>query len=281
MSERTVIVPPNSTQLEIDLANTIYDYLRANISYIRTLRGFRYGDIPVNLLTAVIEDLGLGELTKYIQDPRQVIVDGQKWNQSRGTPLAFDIAITWLFRNDLLIENSESWHWTNVEVYLQTPVEDRDELRNIIELTRASLPARATLSRVWAGSDIPALVLNSNSQLNGSILNVPGGIWDEEFKVWLFLNYGSSTLFISDIYPTVESSSGIGVAKEVGFDDELLMFNGIRRPIGKVSSGIGVGINTYVPRPAVTVSDILNFSKVVNVSDLQESFLSQAELVTP
>jgi hypothetical protein len=281
MSERTVIVPPNSTQLEIDLANTIYDYLRANISYIRTLRGFRYGSIPTNLLTAVIEDLGLGDLTKYIQDPRQVIIDGQKWSLHKGTPLAFDIAMTWLFRNDLLIENSESWHWTNVEVYLQTPVEDRDELRNIIELTRASLPARATLSRVWAGSDIPAMGLNINSELNGSILNVPGGIWDEEFKLWLFLNYGSSTLFISDIYSTVESSSGIGVSKEVGFDDELLMFNGLRRTIGEVSSGIGVGVNTYVPRPAVTVSDILNFSKVVNVSDLQESFLSQAQLVTP
>ena len=281
MSERTVIVPPNSTQLEIDLANTIYDYLRANISYIRTLRGFRYGSIPTNLLTAVIEDLGLGDLTKYIQDPRQVIIDGQKWSLHKGTPLAFDIAMTWLFRNDLLIENSESWHWTNVEVYLQTPVEDRDELRNIIELTRASLPARATLSRVWAGSDIPAMGLNINSELNGSILNVPGGVWDEEFKLWLFLNYGSSTLFISDIYSTVESSSGIGVSKEVGFDDELLMFNGLRRPIGEVSSGIGVGVNTYVPRPAVTVSDIPNFSKAVNVSDLQESFLSQAELVTP
>ena len=281
MSERTVIVPPNSTQLEIDLANTIYDYLRANIDYVRTLRGFRYGDIPANLLTAVIEDLGLGELTKYIQDPRQVIVDGQKWNQSRGTPLAFDIAMTWLFRNDLLIENSESWHWTNVEVYLQTPVEDREELRNIIELTRASLPARATLSRVWAGSDIPAIGLNINSRLNGSILNVPGGIWDEEFKLWLFLNYGSSTLFINDIYATVQSSSGIGVAKEVGFDDELLRFNSKRRTIGEVSSGTGVGISTYVPRPAITVSDIINFSRVVNVSDLQESFVSKSELVTP
>jgi hypothetical protein len=134
---------------------------------------------------------------------------------------------------------------------------------------------------VWAGSDIPAMGLNINSELNGSILNVPGGVWDEEFKLWLFLNYGSSTLFISDIYSTVESSSGIGVSKEVGFDDELLMFNGLRRPIGEVSSGIGVGVNTYVPRPAVTVSDIPNFSKAVNVSDLQESFLSQAQLVTP
>jgi hypothetical protein len=281
MSERTVIVPPNSTQLEIDLANTIYDYLRANISYIRTLRGFRYGSIPTNLLTAVIEDLGLGDLTKYIQDPRQVIIDGQKWSLHKGTPLAFDIAMTWLFRNDLLIENSESWHWTNVEVYLQAPVEDRDELRNIIELTRASLPARATLSRVWSGSDVPAMGLNINSELNGSILNVPGGIWDEEFKVWLFLNYGSSTLFINDIYATVESSSGIGVAKEVGFDDELAMLNGERRTIGEVSSGVGVGLNTYVPRPSVTVSDMINFSRVVNVSSLQESFLSKSELATP
>jgi hypothetical protein len=123
--------------------------------------------------------------------------------------------------------------------------------------------------------------LNINSELNGSILNVPGGIWDEEFKVWLFLNYGSSTLFINDIYATVESSSGIGVAKEVGFDDELAMLNGERRTIGEVSSGVGVGLNTYVPRPSVTVSDMINFSRVVNVSSLQESFLSKSELATP
>ncbi len=281
MSDRTVIVPPNATQLEIDLANTIYDYLRSNLSYIRTLRGFRYGNIPTNLLTAVIEELGLGDLTKYIQDPRQVIVDGQKWSLYKGTPLAFDIAMTWLFRNDLLIEDTGSWHWTNVEVYLQSPVESRDELRNIIELTRASLPARATLARVWSDMDVPAFGLNKNSSLNGSRLNIPGGIWDEEFGLWLFLNYGSTTLFQSDIYPVVYSASGIGVSKEVGFDNNLLRFNSEIKPVGAVFSGVGTGLSTLVTRPDVSVSDIINFSKVVNVSELEEMFLSESELVTP
>lgn len=182
-------LPPNATQLEIDFVSTILEQREEIRDYIKTLRGFKYGNTPDNLLTLLINELGLGELTKYIDNPRRVIAEGNIWKNYQGTPYSVDLALSWIFRDELdeLIEFNNGWHNSNVELKMGT-LNSLDEVDKAVRLVKLSLPAGKTLARVFSGTDLTSMRWNSESTWNNALWNSPAGTFNQDLDVWVYIN---------------------------------------------------------------------------------------------
>lgn len=274
MAERSLLIPPNSTQLEIDLAHAIIEYFKEDIDSIKTLRDFRFGNIPPSLLTAVINDMGLGELTRYIPDLRQIIIDGNIWNLFRGTPFAFDKSNSWLFRRDTLRENIVGVHYTNIWIKLEEPVNERQKLVDVANLARLSFPVGKSLTRIHRGRVTPMMTLCSSARLCGALLNNNGGVWDEELKLWLSLNEGDSLLFEDFYDPEILTSSSLFANTVIRVHDtQVPMLNAIPIPVGEVYVAASISIGSLLEEEFMDVSDLLDVSMVDDMLELGQQFL--------
>lgn len=181
------LLPPNFCPFEIDVVSVVVDGIERIYADIKVLANSKVNDVNSPLLPYIIREYGFGAVAEFIPKNDEFITEGIKWKRDRGTPAAISRAFDWIFREDELVEQSIWWHWTMVEVRLVGDLPDREGLRDIITLVRASLPARTKLARIWNGVDCAMVTLNE-SYLNESFLNVPCGVWDEEFKLWLYIN---------------------------------------------------------------------------------------------
>lgn len=189
------LLPPNSCPFEIDVISVVVNGIERVYADIKVLANSKINDPNTPLLPYIIREYGFGEVAKYIPMNDEFISEGIKWKRDRGTPASVKRAFDWIFREDELVEQSKWWHWTMVEVRLIGELPDREGLRDIITLVRASLPARSKLARIWSGEDCAMVTLNC-STLNESTLNVPCGVWDEEFGLWLYINDKKDETFV-------------------------------------------------------------------------------------
>lgn len=274
MAERSLLIPPNSTQLEIDLAYAIVEYFKEDVELIKTLRDFRFGNIPPSLLTAVINDMGLGELTRYIPDLRQILIDGNMWNNFRGTPFSFDKSNGWLFRKDTLRESIPGAHFTNAWIKLEEPVNERQKLVDLTNLARLSFPVGKSLTLIHRGEVTPMMTLCSSAKWCGSLLNNYGGIWDEELKLWLSLNEGDS-LYFEDFYdPEILTASSIFTNTVINVHDtQFPAFNVIPVPVGEVYTATTISISCLLEEEFMDVSDLLDVSMVMDMLELNTQVL--------
>jgi hypothetical protein len=189
------LLPPNACKFEIDVISVVVNGIERIYADIKVLANSKINNPNSPLLPYIIREYGFGAVSKYIPMNDEFISEGIKWKRDRGTPAAVTRAFDWIFRDDELIEQSIWWHWTMVEVRIIGDIPDREGLRDIITLVRESLPARSKLARIWSGEDCAMVTLNE-SYLNESTLNVPCGIWDEEFGLWLKLQAKKDETFI-------------------------------------------------------------------------------------
>ena len=186
--EAIQLTPPNATDLEIDLVGaSICDINEIN-EEVDGIATIKFGNTPDRLISFIIDELKLGSLSPYVPDSRLLIKEGVEWRRKQGTLGAVCLALSWIDRDDkdTLIEDTQAWHWTNVELNMGEVCVFEDVI-NAINLTKQSLPARTTLARVWSGNTTDMMVLNE-SYLNESLLNVPSGEFREDLCVWLDLN---------------------------------------------------------------------------------------------
>ncbi len=198
MAETTAnnIMSPNATQFELDVISVVVNKVRQLYVDIRALSVSKSNTPAAPLLPYIVREYGFHEVSKFIPDNDSFMSEGISWKKDRGTPAAVNRAISWFFREDNLIENSPWWHWTNVELRIVNDLPSFDLIKDLVYVVRKSLPARSHLSRVWSGDDLPCLILNE-AELNNCRLNVPGGIWNEELQLWLYLNKKDSYLLES------------------------------------------------------------------------------------
>lgn len=185
--EATKLLPPNATPVEIDIISVVVNRINRVYIDIRSLIESKLSKSNSSLIPYVIEEFGFGAVSKYIPDNDQFMAEGIRWKKDRGTPASAIRALNWIFREDDLLENTKAWHWTVVEIRLTKDIPSLAAIKDIVYLVRQSLPARSQLLRVWSGTDFPMMILNE-TYLNESRLNVPGGEWDENLKLWLFIN---------------------------------------------------------------------------------------------
>ncbi|NQY58483.1 hypothetical protein [Cognatishimia sp.] len=255
MAQRTELLPPNATQLQIDLVHSIYENLRGNIELVKLLRDFNYGNLPDSILTAALNDAGLGVLARYISDPRQALQQGREWQRSRGTIYAVNLALSWLFRDDEFLDNTP-WFRTVSELRLTSPLASAEELRRIVTLTRLSSRATTTLARVYRGTTCPAMDLNSEATLCDSLLNVPEGEWDEDLQLWVAINEEDSGE-VEDLYdPEVLGTATLSVATEIDSYPDSEDLNDIPIATGDGSGAVVISSITLIEQSeTVPISD--------------------------
>lgn len=190
----TKILPPNATDFEIDIISVITNRINRIYIDIQTLVNSKLKQTHKSLLPYVVQEFGFASVSKYIPDNDEFMAEGIKWKKSKGTPYAVKKALGWIFREDEYRENTKQWHWAVVEIRLSKDIPSLDIIKDIAFLVRESLPGRAQLLRIWSGVDYPMMILNE-SNLNESRLNVPGGDWDDDLKLWLYINNKADLAF--------------------------------------------------------------------------------------
>lgn len=264
-------LPPNATQLEIDFITTILEQREEVRDYIKLLRGFKYGNTPDNLLTLLINELGLGELTKYIDDPRRVIAEGNIWKNYQGTPYSVDLALSWIFRDELdeLIEFNHGWHPSNVELKMG-PLNSLTEVDNAVRLVKLSLPAGKTLSRVFSGSDLTSMRWNTDSTWCNSLWNSPAGTFNEDLDVWVYINNTNIVFAPTDFLLEADTLAGA-----VSYTPVELY--GVPRSIWNTTPTPMVEVFDY-GTPIINIQEafpveytVLDIGNVATVSDFRES----------
>lgn len=183
------LLPPNQTQLEVDFIESClaqFEKLKDSNTLIKTIKGL---NSPDNVIPWLIYEYRLGKIATYIEDEKTLIEEGLAWKRELGTLAAVKRALNWIFREDELLEDHDTkwWHYTNNEIRLVKEIPDLEVITKIVKLVKLSLPKRSTLARVWSGTDLDMFTLNT-SLLNENRLNVPGGIYDEDLDVWLYIN---------------------------------------------------------------------------------------------
>lgn len=273
---RNALLPPNVTSLEQDLVNTSIGPFDELLQILPTLRNFKYGNTPDDLLSFLIDEYKLGELSPYIQDPRQIIRDGIIWRRKQGTQGAVCLALSWIDRDEIdeLLENTKWWHWTNVELRMGEICDFQDVI-DAVNLTRLSLPARATLARVWSGEDFPMMVLNECSFLNESLLNKPGGVYDPDLDIWVYINNTRSNVLTEDYDPEVMCellvtfTTCIQVYNASVINLNNMMLNGPpSEPISYIDCANTSNVITAVGGGLLTMGDFINFKDGRLVKDI-------------
>jgi P2-related tail formation protein len=268
------LLPPNATNFEIDVVSVIANRVNTIYADIRLLTDSKLKRTHKSLLPWVIQEFGFGSVSKYIPDNDEFMSEGIAWKRDKGTPSSIKRAFSWLFRNDILEENTQAWHWTVVEVRLTTDIDSLDVVKDIVYLVRQSLPARAVLSRVWSGEDFPMLVLNQTN-LNQSRLNVPGGDWNEDLQLWLFIN-NKIDFIVPNLRSTVEVFESIedyNYVKQTAYLNEDDYLNYVPGPIMTVTTPLP-GFNTViVPTSSPYWSSLISLNDEQNLADIDEHVL--------
>ncbi|WP_072281632.1 phage tail protein [Rappaport israeli] len=181
------LLPPNSTELERKLSFTLQGATVAQDADI--IRGRKF-DPPDSWLDLLIWEYGLGELSPYIQDKRQLIDDGLRWSRIRGTPESLHMALSWgglrarivestpsAERNDVLAQQNyvPYKHFAEYDLITDT-LPSVVDICNYAHLAILAQPVRSRLWRLVHGYDRGVLKL-SDSALDDAFLDDDSGVY--------------------------------------------------------------------------------------------------------
>ncbi|MEO1003556.1 MAG: phage tail protein [Cyanobacteria bacterium J06638_7] len=146
------LLPGNSTQLERDFSRSVslIPKVEPHVPVVRTAKRRNY---PASVLPWLIYEYGLGVLSEHFESYADLIQEGIAWQRVRGTPLAIELALTWLGYTATIDESEEagtSW-WSDYHLGFPGLVLAKD-LRAICTLTRYSNPARTRTQRIFSPS---------------------------------------------------------------------------------------------------------------------------------
>lgn len=171
------LLPSNSTRLERDLSRTgnVLPHLGAGAQRIRDAK---YNDIPDSVVPWLIYEYGLGEITPYVPDMRQALVEGIQWQRLRGTRKAIEIGLGWI-GFDATVEESEAStiRWADFQMGLDQAPPDLEFTENVIQVSRLSAPVRSRLFRIYGGYDHRRFRLDDHQLSGGSWLCDHTGVY--------------------------------------------------------------------------------------------------------
>lgn len=152
------LLPPNITQEERDIIEAINYPIDPSV-----MRGFKF-EPPDPFLAYLIWEYGLGELLRWLPDPRRAIREGVQWQRIRGTPKSLKIALGWANLQDIFIEEEvPGEHFAEFQVGAGPDVPNDLFIDAVIELAKLSAPIRSRLTRMYNDRyDIRRFILDSS-----------------------------------------------------------------------------------------------------------------------
>lgn len=162
MTAAVSLLPSNATPFEhaVSLATDVIPRVEAGVALIK---GGKYGSIhQADVIPAMIAELGLGEISRFFEDPEELIQQGVRWQRIRGTPQAVDQALAWVnYQAELEEEPVRHDRWHLVQLAL-TRLRDAEvpDLADIAETAQLSVPLRSHVARGFHGHDVRAAELD-------------------------------------------------------------------------------------------------------------------------
>lgn len=155
----TLILPPNATEEEKHLVEAIKYKTDAEL-----IKGFKLGEPPDQFLSWLIWEYGLGEVLRWLPDPRKAIREGVQWQRIRGTPESLRIALSWANLEGISVEEEvPGEHFAEFQVGIAGDVPNDLFIDAVIELARLSSPIRTRLTRMYNEAyDIRRFILDSS-----------------------------------------------------------------------------------------------------------------------
>lgn len=152
------LLPPNITPEERAIVEAIKYPIDPSL-----MRGFKF-EPPDPFLAYLIWEYGLGELLRWLPDPRRAIREGVQWQRIRGTPRSLKIALGWAGLQDVFIEEEPPGeHFAEFQVGAGPDVPNDLFVEAVIELARLSAPIRSRLTRMYNDRyDIRRFILDSS-----------------------------------------------------------------------------------------------------------------------
>ena len=179
------LLPPNATQLERDFVRSTSSLSRiaAPVPIIRTAKR---RNIPDSVVPWLIYEYGLGGLTDFVPNLRQLLVEGVEWQRIRGTPGSILQGLAWLGLSGIVDEcEGGTYRWSEFQIGLSAAISDQ-QTRDAIHLTGLATPVRSRLNRVYAVYDFRRFVLSDSILSGGDILSDHSGTrpeWAEGVQI--------------------------------------------------------------------------------------------------
>lgn len=148
------LLPQNGTPFERAMSETMDETTRVS-GGIGALRTAKMVSVPEAFLPFLIYEYGLGEVSPYIADKRDLIRTGLDWQRVRGTPSALARSLRWLgLFADLVEAPPRRRRWNTFQASLGSIPASNDLLTAIEILAGLSAPARSKFIRGFRGYDV-------------------------------------------------------------------------------------------------------------------------------
>lgn len=219
------LLPPNATQLERDFSRSISSLARI-ATPVPIIRTAKRRNIPDSVVPWLIYEYGLGELTDFVPNLRQLLVEGVAWQRIRGTPGSILQGLTWLGLSGIVDEcEGGTYRWSEFQIGLSAAISD-SLTRDVIYLTGLATPVRSRLNRVYARWDFRRFVLDDSILSGGGILSDHSGTrpdWAEGVQI----SYGELRGGELDFGADVESYISESYFSEVRLRDTFRLSDNI------------------------------------------------------
>ena len=152
------LLPRNRTAFEVAFSDAI-DRWDDTDPAIVLMRSMDFTAPPPDWLPFVIWEYGLGELTPYVPNLYDLILEGLGWQRVRGTPSAISRAFGWIGYGETLEEfPTRRRHWNRFMLELDR-IRDAEvpDLERTEALGTLSSPLRSVFWRGWQGYDVRAM----------------------------------------------------------------------------------------------------------------------------
>lgn len=171
---RRHILPPNASALERAIDETVPDWDRIADAFAPPGAG---GELP-GFAPWLAAEYELAEFAPYFPTVQELIAEGLRWLFERGTLAAALRALRWIGFPDARIEEQRAY----LHIHCGR-LPEREEVRRIVHVVRASLPAHVALYRLVHGLDRRPVVLDAGPRLDVGLLDSYSGVFDAENSV--------------------------------------------------------------------------------------------------
>ncbi|MGB1197043.1 MAG: phage tail protein [Synechococcus sp.] len=221
------LLPSNATRLERDLSRSsdVLPTLGPGTQLIRTAKRI---NIPDDVVPWLIYEYGLGEITPYVPDLRQALVEGVQWQRVRGTRRAVDIGLGWIgFAAEIEESEAATIRWAQFQLGLNQAPNGLGAIDSVVGITRLSSPVRSQLFRVYGGYDYRRFRLDDHMLSEGSWLCDHTGTYPR--PDWPQLSFGRQFHGTGDISIGLAAQSGLEHVYFDGgiYEDRMILSCGV------------------------------------------------------
>jgi len=244
LTEWPSLLPDNATPFErtFEVATDPYPSLDETIW---AMHGLKLNNPPTAFLPFLVWEYGLGELQPYIPNPSELISFGIPWQRVRGTPLAVDLALSWLgYQGEIEEAPIRRRFWNNFQIHLNRVRDNEDDLPRLDGVATLSVALRSDFWRGFHGYDARALEADE-SRWDDTMWEDDSGVVLPGGKAkWSF---GRRIDYEHDINTDELDGLGIGDAWALTLDGEPLTLDG--EPLRFVPNGSTGWGGPWLPLP--------------------------------